>query len=216
MIHVQTYSKAGGHPQNEDTFAVEMHPLDPECCICLVADGQGGQSGGGPASLLACKTSLIAAFGMRPERLIEPSTWVEIARQTDTVVAADRIAGFTTLVGLCVYRGRVAGASNGDSAALLISNGSPVNLTAKQLKNPPIGSGAVVSILFSAVIIEPWKVLAMSDGVWKYVGWNRVVEFAQKACGPTLISQLQKAARLPGNNRFQDDVTMVLLEAPPP
>jgi hypothetical protein len=52
--------------------------------------------------------------------LIDPAAWSGILRRADAAVAADADAGFTTLVGLGVYRGRVAGASSGDSAALVV------------------------------------------------------------------------------------------------
>jgi serine/threonine protein phosphatase PrpC len=46
MVSVITFSEAGGHPVNEDAFAVERHPADSECWLCFVADGQGGRAGG--------------------------------------------------------------------------------------------------------------------------------------------------------------------------
>src|SRR5207253_11431307 len=110
------------------------------------------------------------------------------------------------------YRGRVAGASSGDSAALLVSGGKAHELTAGQQKNPPVGSGAAVAVPFAATVKEPWRVLVMSDGVWKYVGWDQVGEVACRACGSGIIAELQRLARLPRSGRFQDDFTVVVLE----
>jgi serine/threonine protein phosphatase PrpC len=214
MVSVQSCSEAGGHRHNEDAFCVQAHPLAADCWLCLVADGQGGQAGGGSAARLACQTALAAALACRPEDLIEPSPWPGIFRRADAAVAADAAAGFTTLVGLCVYRGRVAGASCGDSAALLVSGGKTRELTAGQRKNPPVGSGAAVAIPFAAQVTEPWRVLVMSDGVWKYVGWDRLVATATQARGPEVITALQELASLPGSGRFPDDFTVVVLEAP--
>jgi hypothetical protein len=135
-------------------------------------------------------------------------------RQADTAVAAAPGAGFTTLVGLCIYRGNVVGASSGDSAALVVSGGRATELTAGQQKNPPVGCGAAVAVPFAATVTEPWRVLAMSDGVWKYVGWERVVAIARRTRGRFAIAELQGAARLRGSGRFQDDFTVVVLEAP--
>jgi serine/threonine protein phosphatase PrpC len=171
MVGVQSCSEVGDHRLNEDAFCVQAHPLAPDCWVCAVADGQGGQAGGGPAAQLACRAALGAALACRPEGLIEPATWSGILRQADAAVAADPGAGFTTLVGLCVYRGRVVGASSGDSAALLVSGGKAKELTAGQQKNPPVGCGAAVAVPFAAAVTEPWRVLVMSDGVWKYAGW---------------------------------------------
>jgi len=49
------------------------------------------------------------------------------------------------------------------------------DLTRQQAKNPPIGSGDALFTPFGALLADPWLVLAMSDGVWKYVGWDRLV-----------------------------------------
>ncbi len=214
MVGVQSYSEVGGHRLNEDAFCVQAHPLDADCWFAFLADGQGGQAGGGPAARLACHSALAAALGCRPAELTDPSTWSGVLRQADAAVAADADAGFTTLVGLCVSRGRVVGASSGDSAALLVSRGKANELTAGQHKNPPVGSGAAVAVSFEAAVKEPWRVLVMSDGVWKYVGWDRVVEVAARACGSAMINELQRLARLPGSGGLQDDFTVVVLEAP--
>jgi serine/threonine protein phosphatase PrpC len=214
MVRVQSCSEVGDHRLNEDAFCVQAHPLAPDCWVCLVADGQGGQPGGGTAAQRACRNALEAALACRPESLIEPATWSGILRQADAAVAADPGAGFTTLVGLCVYRGRVVGASSGDSAALLVSGGKAKELTAGQQKNPPVGSGAAVAVPFAAAVAEPWRVLVMSDGVWKYAGRDRVAEIASRTRGPSVIAELQGAARLRGSGGFQDDFTVVVLEAP--
>jgi serine/threonine protein phosphatase PrpC len=214
MVGVHSCSEAGGHRHNEDAFCVQAHPLAPDCWLCLVADGQGGQAGGGPAARLACQTALAAAFGCRPEGLIDPSPWPGIFRQADAAVAADAAAGFTTLVGLCIYRSRVVGASCGDSAALLVSGGKAKELSAGQRKDPPVGSEAAFAVPFAAEATEPWRVLVMSDGVWKYVGWDRLAATASRARGAEIIPALQELARLPGSGRFQDDFTVVVLESP--
>jgi serine/threonine protein phosphatase PrpC len=214
MVGVQSGSEVGGHRVNEDVYCVQTHPLAPDCYLCFVADGQGGQAGGGPAAQLASRAALDAALACPPERLIDPSTWSSIVQQADEAVVADAVAGFTTLVGLCVYRSRVVGASSGDSAALLVSGGMAKVLTAGQHKNPPVGCGGAVAVPFVAAPTEPWRLLVMSDGVWKYVGWDRVIEIASRARGPSVISELQALARLPGTGAFQDDFTVVVLEAP--
>lgn len=72
---------------------------------------------------------------------------------------------------------------------------------------------AAAVVPFAAAVTEPWRVLVISDGVWKYVGWDRVVEIASRAHGPAVIAELQESARLPSSGRFQDDFTLVVLEA---
>ena len=105
-------------------------------------------------------------------------------------------------------------ASSGDSDALLLSGGKARELTAGQHKNPPVGSGAALAVPFTSVMTEPWRILVMSDGVWKYVGWDRVAQIAGRARGVSVIAELQEAARLRESRQFQDDFTVVILEAP--
>ena len=77
----------------------------------------------------------------------------------------------------------VAGASSGDSAALLVAGRHATELTAGQRKDPPVGSGVATAVPFAVTARGPWRLLVMSDGVWKYVGWDRVVEVAGRAGG---------------------------------
>jgi hypothetical protein len=82
-------------------------------------------------------------------------------------------------------------------------------LTEHQQKNPPVGSGAAIFVPFAARLVRPWVVLAMSDGVWKYVGWNHVFKAASANRGPRIIETIRDMARLPGSGTLQDDFTLV-------
>ncbi len=211
MVSALSFSEAGGHPVNEDAFAVREHPMGADCWLCLLADGQGGRAGGARAARLACDTALALALEHAPERLADGETWADFLGQADAAVCADAAAGLTTLVGLCVVPGRVAGASCGDSAALLVG-GRSRQLTAAQAKNPPVGSGGATFVPFAARPEGPWAVLVMSDGVWKYAGWPAITQAASTLRGEALLAALQARARLPGSGRFPDDFTLVLLE----
>lgn len=213
MLNAHHFSEVGGHAVNEDAFAVQQHPLDPELWICIVADGQGGQRGGGRAAAVACQSALAQAISLPPKKLSEPRTWSGIVATADEAVRVDPDAGYTTLVALAASPKWLAGASSGDSAAMLVMNDRTIELTAKQHKNPPVGSGAAEPISFQMALKAPWKLLAMSDGVWKYVGWERIIETAQRTGGQPLIDNLQALARLPTSGQFQDDFTIVVLEA---
>jgi serine/threonine protein phosphatase PrpC len=213
MLRVETFSEAGGHPANEDAFRVQAHPLDPECWLAFVADGQGGRAGGAAAAHLACEAALAAALEFEPRKLIDARLWPNLLHLADTAVKDDATAGFTTLVGLCVYGQRLVGASSGDSAALLCDVGHGTELTAAQRKNPPIGSGAAIAVSFAAGFEPGARLLLLTDGVWKYSGWERVLAIASRCSGRTIIDELQQRARLPGSGQFQDDFTVVVLEA---
>jgi len=173
---------------------------------------QGGRAGGARAAQLACQVGLDAALRLSPQSLASPS-WPGLLAQADRAVVAGSAAGFTTLVGLCVTDTHVCGASCGDSAVLALSTGDqPRELTRQQQKNPPVGSGEAVFAPFALDLTFPWKVLVMSDGVWKYAGWQRILDAARRESGATLLAALQSAARLPGSGRFPDDFTVVVFE----
>ena len=214
MIQVFAHTEVGGHAHNEDAFAVRPHPLDPSCLICTLADGQGGHAGGALAAQLACRTCIEAASAQQPAVLaIRPGAWEIILRQADVAVADDPAAGFTTLIAFCIQKDAICGASNGDSAVYIVNVGEPgVVLTARQHKNPPIGFGGAQPVGFAARLAPPWTVLVLSDGVWKYVGWNEVANSASHLTGNDLVKFLRKQASLPGSGRLQDDFTLISLQ----
>ena len=145
-----------------------------------------------------------------PRLLTKPSSWVDILQEADRAVFREPDAGFTTLLGFCIIGGSLVGASSGDSAVLILSgDGSALDLTRGQFKNPPVGSGVARFVPFSARLIRPWSVLAMSDGVWKYVGWERLRRAAESSSGNVLSETLQAFARLPRSGQFPDDFTLV-------
>ena len=212
MITALSFTEVGGHALNEDAFAVHQHPLEPAMWFCFVADGQGGRSGGGRAAQIACETAIECVAKYPPESWWKLRTWSSLFRMVDEAVLADSNAGFTTFVGLCAIDDRVIGISSGDSAAVVVTGGVPVDLTARQHKNPPCGSGVAEGTTFEASLIVPWRLLAMTDGVWKYVGWERATAATRQDLGSEVVAELQQSARLRGSGFFQDDFTVVLLE----
>jgi PPM family protein phosphatase len=218
MIAVHSTTEAGGHPVNEDTFVVLQHRENADCWICTLADGQGGQPNGGPASKLACHTVMELAQSQPVNCLMDVRTWQAILNQADAAVAADRKAGFTTLIGFCVMDNKVCGGSNGDSAVALFDETRTCDeltqsLTKFQIKNPPIGSGDAAVVPFAADLRKPWMILAMSDGVWKYARWDRIKESAQSLRGQALIEAIKDSARLNRSGKLQDDFTLVVMQS---
>lgn len=206
MIRTYTFSAAGGHVVNEDAFLVRELPSG--AWLVALADGQGGRAGGARAAQLACRVALEEAA-----RDPEPD-WLNAPVLADNAVAADRDAGFTTLVALRATANYVSGASCGDSAAVAVCGGAaPKVLTARQFKNPPVGSGDATFVPFALALAAPWKLLVLSDGVWKYATWDRVWDGVAHLSGVELLAELQAAARLPATGEFQDDFTVVLLES---
>ncbi len=215
MIQVFTHTEAGGHAHNEDAFEVRPHPSDPDCLLCALADGQGGQAGGGRAAQLACRACIEAASAHQPAILaVRPDYWATILRQADAVVAKDPEAGFTTLIAFCIQKDAICGASNGDSAVYALSaDEQGAILTERQQKNPPIGSGGAWPVGFAASLSPNWTVLALSDGVWKYARWDRVCFAAAHLAGNHLIDALRNQAGLSGSGRLQDDFTLLVFQS---
>jgi serine/threonine protein phosphatase PrpC len=218
MVQIFSHSEAGGHPANEDAFAVHQHPSDAECWICTLADGQGGQPNGGPASKLACQTVMVQAKTRNPRELMEARNWNKILQDADAAVAADKKAGYTTLIGFCVIQDKICGGSNGDSAVALFDATrtceEPMqSLTMFQIKNPPIGSGSAAVVTFATDLHRPWMILAMSDGVWRYARWDKIKEAAKELRGQELIDAIKQAATLARSGKLQDDFTLVVLQS---
>jgi hypothetical protein len=208
-----SHTEPGGHATNEDAFEVAQHPSEPSCWIGVLADGQGGQSGGGEAARLACRVVIEVVSANSLSSLATAGTWIDALRRADERVCGDQIAGYTTLIGFAVGGGHVIGAANGDSALWLrCDDGRIVDLTEHQAKNPPIGSGFARPTPFAAKLPSSWIILAMSDGVWKGVGPGRVAELLRQCRGQELIDALLTEARLPWSGGLGDDFTAVVLQ----
>jgi serine/threonine protein phosphatase PrpC len=213
MYRVFSFSEAGTDQEtNEDILEIQKHPGMQGCWLCTLADGQGGQAGGRRAAQAACTSAIKAAIGLAPEKLASQSAWTTILRTADKAVAADPGAGYTTLVGICLVGNELYGASNGDSSVLAVDAEGCKELTSNQMKNPLVGSECAVCVPFATKLVNPWLVMMMSDGVLKYVGWERVRDNARRLRGQALLDCLQEQARLRGSKRFQDDFSVVLLE----
>ena len=212
MQTVLTFSEAGGHPDNQDVVLVRQHPARSDLTIALVADGQGGQSGGGRAAELACQTAWQLASEFDPDRLLDPLVWAYLLRQVDSAVEKDATAGFTTLVALGVSPNRVVGVASGDSVAIAVVAGSATELTVGQPKNPPVGSGVAIGRTFNVPLEAPWRVALMTDGVWKFADLDRVLVLAQKATPNDLLAELQTTARRHGTGDYHDDFTLAVID----
>jgi hypothetical protein len=165
------------------------------------------------AAKIACRALLDAAAKHEPAQLLLPTTWTKISRLADEAVVKAPSAGLTTLIGFCITDSVVCGSSCGDSAAFLLNAYRPAEiLTARQHKNPPVGSGAAPFVDFFAALQRPWILLAMSDGVWKYAGWEGIAQSALSEHDEGLIHLLRQRAKLPVGKRLQDDFTLVIFQ----
>jgi serine/threonine protein phosphatase PrpC len=206
------HSEAGYNHQNEDAVEVQAHPKDGSILLCALADGQGGQYGGAAAAQIAVQKCLQLGSAYGAKQLLDPAIWCEILSGADDAVSQEPSAGYTTLIGLCVTHNGIYGASCGDSAALLINNGQPSLLTENQRKNPPVGSTAAVPIEFSARLDPGFQIVVVSDGVWKYVGWDAIIELCSKYQGYSLVSALRQLSLERNAGKLPDDFSVALLQ----
>jgi serine/threonine protein phosphatase PrpC len=213
MPSMLTFSEPGGHPENQDVVLVRAHPARPDFLIALVADGQGGQSGGKRAAELACETVWQTASGWTTDRLAAPLAWAYLLRKADLAVEQDATAGFTTLVVAGVTPTRIVGASCGDSAAYAFTPDEATDLTTRQPKNPPVGSGVAVGQVFDAPLQAPWRVLLMTDGVWKFAGPQLLRSTTRQTPAAELLTTLQAAARPNGRTDYFDDFTLSVIDS---
>ena len=205
-----SHSEAGDSHRNEDALAVERHSRAGNALVCVLADGQGGQFGGGVAARLAVETCLNLALNREVEELLRNETWREILHYVDEIVEADANAGFTALIGLFVTPSQICGASCGDSAALLIDE-KMSELSENQRKNPPVGSGNATPVSFLSPRAPDSQVLLMSDGVWKFIGFEAISAAARAQRGANLVAELRQL-QLDGNNgKLPDDFSIIIV-----
>ena len=209
---IYTFTEARDGHANEDAIAYRSHPATDNFALCALADGQGGRSGGGIAAQTAVLMALNAACAMKTEVLLSPLSWLDICNTADRGVAAEPNTGYCTLVALVATGEWVVGASSGDSAAVLIQGHSAAILTDRQHKNPPVGSGAAKFEAFSARPGMRWRGLVASDGVWKYVGWERMIAVGRSAQGNQIAEELRREV-IQSHKFLPDDFSVIVIES---
>ncbi len=207
------HSEPGDGHENQDVVQIRPHPKDAQAFLCALADGQGGRSGGAEAAQIAVAQSLAAASLLPVEELLDPASWYSIVSEGDEAVSDADAAGYSTLVGLVVTPSAVCGVSCGDSAALLVTEAEDRLLTENQRKNPPVGSGAAYPVAFSASLGSGWKLLVMSDGVWKYAGWDAIARIVRERQGRELIAALRRIVFDANGGHLPDDFSVAVLQA---
>lgn len=207
------FTEPGFEHRNEDVVRVAAHLNETDGWLCALADGQGGRAGGAAAAQIAVARSLAATLSQSPETLLDEYCWYPVVAEADEAVAESDEAGLTTLVCAFVTMRAVCGVSCGDSAALLVQADKTARLlTEHQRKNPPVGSGAAFPVAFGAVLTPPWKILLLSDGVWRSVGWETIERLAGLLNGETLTAALRESAKGAGGGRLHDDFSLILLQ----
>lgn len=213
MITFFAHTEPGGHEKNEDCMEVIPMPGSSSAYLCAIADGQGGQAGAEVAATIACRSCLAKASSYRPDQLLSPFVWPTLLQHADQAVADAEGAGYTTLIAFCLTETALSGGSCGDSAVLVQNaHQQPCILTRRQKKNPPVGSRGAIFVPFSVHLLSPWTVQAMTDGVWKFAGWDSIFAITMTDDHATITHKLREKAALPRTGGLQDDFTLVVFQ----
>jgi serine/threonine protein phosphatase PrpC len=199
IVRAATKIESGG--RGEDRLVVERNG---DQLLIVVADGAGGTGGGAAAAQAVCDA---AVASWREDS--SPNPWDARLKAIDAWLVGAASGGQTTMVVAEVVDGRVRGASVGDSAAWMLTRNDIRDLTADQVRKPLQGTGAAVPTAFEAPLQD--RLLIGSDGLFKYVRPERIVELASHPVLDEAVAGLVDAARLK-NGRLQDDVAVVLCE----
>lgn len=185
--------------------------MDESVMICCVADGQGGRSNGAQASQTACEAFYDCARSLSSCRLFEDRIIPGLLNGVDGRVSTT--GGLTTLAALVLDGDFASGASCGDSKIFVRNNlGNITEITAHQRKNPPVGSGDAIFEPFMIHAIGGSRVLMVTDGVWKYAGYENIqkaLESPDVQCVPELLRS-KTLARSGGS--LPDDFSIIAIQ----
>ena len=201
------YSEAGHNHLNQDRIAVQRHPHDSGLWIWVLADGQGGQAGGERAAQTAVNSCLEWARQTEPRHLKNEKFWLEIVRAADKKTNQD--FGFTTLIALCADETQICGASVGDSMALWVGPHRERELSLRQRKNPPIGSGEAIPVAFSQRWRSGENLVLMSDGVWRYLGIETIAQLCRQHWSESLAMGLRQKQTENNGGILADDFSLI-------
>ena len=57
-----------------------------------------------------------------------------------------------------------------------------------------------------------WRILVVSDGVWKYVGWERMIAVGRSAQGNQIADALRREV-LQSHSILPDDFSVIVIES---
>lgn len=200
VISLYTSTKAGGGT-NQDRVTYFEHA---QGTVILIADGAGGQGGGGIAADCSVEFLRVACA----KQGLSPETCSQLLSALDSELSAHRTAGESTAVMIVIGHDMMFGASVGDSEAWLVEDGKTAVLTESQYRKPLLGSGAAIPVEFGPVPFAGTLVVG-TDGLFNYVRRNLIIESASRVDRAQLAETLSEAARMPAGG-FQDDTTVVV------
>lgn len=177
--------------------------------ILALADGAGGQSGGGEAANKAV-TDLVQSLSSL-KSLPKAKDCVKALEQLDRSLYRDKNCGETTMVLVVEEKGRMVGASVGDSGAWRVSSEGLQNLTKSQRRKPFLGSGGCEPRGFGPLDLGDGRLLIASDGLFKYSDWGAIQAVLLNSSFDGCLDKLIEPCRMK-SGRLQDDLAVVVAE----
>jgi len=209
-MKVITHTEPGGKAVNEDFLLARRHPQDESVMICCIADGQGGRPNGAIAAKTACEAFFESARGVSPTKLFKDQTIPSLLQSVDGRVSTT--GGFTTLAVLVLDRNMASGAASGDSKVYARdSAGQITEVSSKQWKNPAVGSGDAIFEPFMAHAVGGSRVLMVTDGVWKYAGYESI-QRALTADINSVPELLQRDTLARSGSSLPDDFSLIAIQ----
>ena len=198
------------HAKRENQDHIEVRRRNGARLVAL-ADGQGGQSGGAKAARIAIQAAL--DFLENAPDLFDSDTLRTAISLADEAVEADGDAGFSTLIVLVCNEHKVAGASVGDSMVWHINSRSEEELTHKQRKNPPLGSGACLGTPFTVEPKRGEQILVMSDGVFRWVEPETIARTCRESSDFEVMRRLLELQKRNEHGDLPDDWSAILIRS---
>lgn len=185
----------------EDRVAVFNHDART---VVVVADGAGG-TGAGDFAALAVIREIEAEY----LNIHSANEWALFLRQIDCRIGD----GQTTAAVVDVRTFGIAGASVGDSRAVIVKDGAISELTANQKRKPLLGTGMAEPIGFVGPPLEG-LLLVGTDGFFNYAKPAAILATIAKSDFQTLPRKCIDMVRLPSGD-YWDDIGVIAVRHRP-
>ncbi len=172
--------------------------------ILVLADGAGGLSGGAKAAEFA-----VESVKKRVTGPVDSEQLCTFLTAIDREMSASRNFGETTCVVVILSEKGIAGASIGDSGALVLSQSGVDDLTRNQIRKPFLGSGRADPTGFRRSCLDGTLVVA-SDGLLKYTSQEKIAETAAGSDLDQAANKLIDLVRYK-SGALPDDVSILLV-----
>lgn len=185
----------------EDRVAVFAHDART---VVVVADGAGGTGAGDVAAL-----AIIREIEAEYLNIHSANEWASLLRQIDCRVGE----GESTAVVVDLRTIGIAGASVGDSRAVIVKDGTISELTVNQKRKPLLGTGMAEPVGFVGPPLEG-LLLVGTDGFFHYAKPNAILATIARSDFQTLPRKCIDMVRLPSGD-YWDDVGIVAVRHRP-